>query len=147
MKTFTLNFIRRGFSAAGIGPIILAILYLVLRQSSGLDTLTVDQVCIGIFSLTALAFVAGAMNAVYQVERLPLMAAIFIHGSVLYVGYLATYLVNDWLKQGVIPILVFTGIFVVGYFLIWSVIYLVIRKNTERVNQLLKQKQQKGKEA
>lgn len=147
MKTFTLNFIRRGFSAAGIGPIILAILYLVLRQSSGLDTLTVDQVCIGIFSLTALAFVAGGMNAVYQVERLPLMAAIFIHGSVLYVGYLATYLVNDWLKQGVIPILVFTGIFVVGYFLIWSVIYLVIRKNTERVNQLLKQKQQKGKEA
>ena len=103
----------------------------------------VDQVCIGIFSLSALAFIAGGMNVLYQIERLPLMVAILIHGSVLYVSYLATYLVNSWLEWGLTSILVFSGIFVVGYFAIWAVIYSIIKKNTDQINELLKQKQQK----
>lgn len=41
--------------------------------------------------------------------------AIFIHGCVLYISYLATYLLNGWLKWGLTPILVFSGIFVFGY--------------------------------
>ena len=97
---------------------------------------------IGIFSITLLAFVAGGMNAVYQIERLPLMVAILIHGAVLYVSYLATYLLNDWLDWGWIPVLVFSGIFVVGYLAIWAVIYSVIKRNTKKLNKMLKEKQQ-----
>ena len=104
--------------------------------------LTVNQVCLGIFSLSALAFIAGGMNVVYQVERLPLMVAILIHGIVLYISYLLTYLVNGWLEWGTLPILVFTGIFVFGYLAIWAVIYSIIRRNTARINEILKQKQQ-----
>ena len=78
MKKFVLEFLRRGFAACGMGPIILAILYLILQQTAAIDTLTVNQVCIGIFSITALAFIAGGMNAIYQIERLPLMVAILI---------------------------------------------------------------------
>ena len=102
MRKFVLEFLRRGFVACGMGPIILAILYLILQQTASVDTLTVNQVCIGIFSITALAFIAGGMNAIYQIERLPLMVAILIHGSVLYISYLGTYLLNDWLVWGVI---------------------------------------------
>ena len=87
MKKIVLDFLRRGFAACGFGPIVLAVLYLILQQSAALEMLTVNQVCIGIFSLTALAFVAGGMNAVYQIEQLPLMVAILIHGSVLYISY------------------------------------------------------------
>ena len=123
MKTFVLEFLRRGLIALGIGPIVLAIVYLILKQSAAVDTLTVDQVCIGIFSLSALAFIAGGMNVVYQIEQLPLMIAILIHGCVLYICYLATYLLNDWLKWGLTPILVFTGIFIVGYLVIWAIIF------------------------
>ena len=82
------------------------------------------------------------MNAVYQIERLPLMIAILINGAVLYVSYLATYLLNDWLDWGWIPVLVFSGIFVVGYLAIWAVIYSVIRRNTQKLNKMLKEKQQ-----
>lgn len=142
MRKFVFEFLRRGFAACGMGPIILAILYLILHRTAAVDTLTVNQVCIGIFSITALAFIAGGMNAVYQIERLPLMAAVSIHGGVLYVSYLLTYLVNDWLDWGTAPVLVFTGIFVVGYLLIWAVIYSVIRKNTDQINKVLKEKQQ-----
>jgi len=95
----------------------------------------------GIFSISALAFVAGGMNAIYQIERLPLMAAISIHGGILYVSYLITYLLNDWLKWGVLPVLVFSCIFVIGYLVIWVAIYVIIKRNTASLNEKLRQKQ------
>ena len=142
MKKNILEFFRRGFVACGFGPIVLAILYLILRHEAEIETLTVNQVCLGIFSLSALAFVAGGMNVIYQVERLPLMVAILIHGGVLYISYLVTYLLNNWLEWGTIPILVFSGIFILGYLIIWAIIYCIIRKRTERLNEILKKKQE-----
>ena len=141
MKKYVLEFLRRGLVACGFGPLVLAVLYLILQRHAALEMLTVDQVCIGIFSLTALAFIAGGMNAIYQMERLPLMVAILIHGGVLYISYLATYLLNSWLEWGVVPIFVFSGIFVLGYLVIWAVIYSIIKRNTAKLNKLLKEKQ------
>lgn len=141
MKKIILEFIRRGLTACGFGPIVLAVLYLILQRQGILHSLTVEQVCLGIVSLWMLAFVAGGLNVLYQIERLPLMMAILIHGSVLYISYLVTYLLNDWLEQGMIPILIFSGIFVFGYLTIWIVIYLITKKNTEAVNRALNQKQ------
>ena len=141
MRKIVLEFVRRGLIACGFGPIVLAILYLILKQQAVIDTLTVNEVCLGIFSLSVLAFVAGGMNVIYQVERLPLMVAILIHGVVLYITYLVTYLLNDWLEMGAIPILVFSGIFILGYLAIWAIIYSVIKKRTEKLNRILKHKQ------
>lgn len=142
MKKIILEFLRRGLVACGFGPIILAILYLILQRQAVVETLTVNQVCIGIFSLSALAFIAGGMNVVYQIERIPLMVAILIHGGVLYISYLGTYLLNDWLEWGRTPILVFTGIFILGYFAVWAIIYSVTKKRTEKLNEIIKKKQQ-----
>jgi hypothetical protein len=99
-------------------------------------------VCIGIVSLTLLAFIVGGMGIVYQIERLPLMVAIFMHGAVLYVSYLITYLVNGWLDRGIMPLLGFSCIFVLCYLVIWLVIYAVTKRKTDNVNQMLKQIQQ-----
>lgn len=137
MKRIILEFFRRGMVACGLGPLVLAALYWVLDP----QTLTAREVCTGIVSLSALAFVAGGMNVVYQLERLPLMTAVTIHGVVLYICYLATYLVNGWLEGGATPILVFTGFFVLGYLVIWAVIYFIIKRRTDRINQILKEKQ------
>ena len=142
MKKLILEFWHRGTVACGIGPIVLAILYLIMQHQTGLETLTVNQVCLGILSLSALAFVAGGMNAIYQIERLPLMVAILIHGSVLYISYLITYLLNGWLGLGITPFLVFTGIFLFGYLVIWAIIYSIIRRNTTKLNAVLEKKRQ-----
>ena len=142
MKKFGAEFLRRGLVACGFGPVVLAILYLILQHSAAIETLTVNEVCSGIFSLTALAFIAGGMNAIYQIEQLPLMVAILIHGVVLYISYLGTYLLNNWLEWGATPVLVFSGIFVVGYLAIWAVIYSIIKRSTARLNEMLKKKQQ-----
>ena len=142
MKKHILEFLRRGLLSSGLGPIVLAVLYWILQQQADLQVLTVRQVCLGILSLSALAFIAGGMNVIYQIEQLPLMVAVSIHGIVLYVSYLITYLVNSWLEWGVTPILVFTGIFLLGYLAIWAVIYSITKKRTAKVNLILKQKQQ-----
>lgn len=144
MKKHMGEFFRRGLVACGFGPLVLAVLYLILHRAGAVETLSVEQVCMGIFSLSALAFVAGGMNFIYQIERLPLMGAILIHGGVLYVSYLATYLVNSWLEWGILPILVFSGIFALGYVVIWVIIYSIIKRNTDKLNEGLKRSQQRA---
>ena len=146
MKKNILEFFRRGFVACGFGPIVLAILYLILQHQANLETLTVNQVCLGIFSLSALAFIAGGMNVIYQIEKLPLMVALLIHGGVLYISYLGTYLLNGWLEWGATPILVFSGIFAFGYLVIWAIIYSITKRNTEKLNIILKEKQQSAED-
>ena len=141
MKKNILEFFRRGLAAAGFGPIVLAILYLILQHQGAIEILTVNEVCLGIFSLTALAFIAGGMNVIYQMEQLPLMVAILIHGMVLYLSYLGTYLLNGWLQSGLAPVLVFTAVFVLGYLAIWVIIYSVTKKRTDRINEMLKNRQ------
>ena len=143
MKQLILEFLRRGAAACGLGPMVLAVLYGVLHRQGALEMLTVDQVCLGIVSLSALAFVAGGLNVLYQIERLPLMAAVSIHGGVLYGSYLLTYLVNGWLEWGTTPILVFSGIFVVGYLAIWAIIYAIIRRKTASLNEMLQKNRQR----
>ena len=139
MKKNVKEFIRRGMVACGFGPLVLAVLYQILQSQEVLEILTVDEVCLGIVSLSVLAFIAGGMNVIYQIERLPLMLAILIHGGVLYISYLATYLINGWLEWGMTPVLVFTGIFVAAYLIIWMIIYSAIKKHTDKLNEALKQ--------
>ena len=146
MKRIVRDFIRKGMVSLGIGPIVLALVYLIVQKSTGIEALSVNKVCIGIVSLSALAFIAGGMNVIYQIERLKLMIAILIHGSVLYICYLITYLVNGWLESGFVSILVFSGIFVVGYLVIWAIIYSVIKRKTKDLNEMLRKKQQGYKE-
>ena len=146
MKKFASNFLLRGLVACGFGPVVLAGVYLILQQQGVVQTLSVNEVSTGILSLFALAFVVGGMNAIYQVERLPVMLAILIHGVVLYGSYLIVYLVNDWLKWGFTPIIVFSAIFLLGYLMIWVIIYSVMKKNTVRINKQLKQRQQNSAE-
>ena len=142
MKKYAMEFMRRGLLACGLGPLVLAVLYLILHHRGLVNLLTVTEVCTGILSLSLLAFIAGGMNVIYQLERLPLMVAILIHGCVLYGGYLMTYLLNNWLEWNAAAILVFTGIFVGGYLAIWAIIYSIIKRNTDKINEILKKQQQ-----
>jgi len=144
MKKIFLEFARRGMIACGFGPMVLAVIYLILQHAGARQSLSINQVCLGIFSLTALAFIVGGMNVIYQFERLPLMLAILIHGVVLYFSYLGTFLINGWLDFGRTPIFIFTGIFILGYLAIWAIIYTLTIRNTRKLNKILEEKQNGG---
>ena len=138
MKKFWKEFLLRGLTCATGGPVILAIIYGILGATGAAESLSPSEVCRGILSITLLAFIAAGMTAIYQVEQLPLATMILLHGGALYIAYILTYLMNGWLQNSLIPILVFTGIFVAGYALVWLIIYLVERTKTEKLNKLLK---------
>ena len=67
MKKNVKDFIFRGFFAGGFGPLVLAVLYLILQKNNLVQTLTVNEMSKGIFSLYILAFIAGGMNVIYQI--------------------------------------------------------------------------------
>lgn len=138
MKKFWKEFLFRGLICASGGPIVLAIIYGILGATGAAESLTPGAVCTEVLSITLLAFIAAGMTAIYQMEQLPLPTMILLHGGALYIAYILTYLINGWLQNSLIPILVFTGIFVAGYALIWLVIYLIEKAKTEKINKLLK---------
>ncbi len=138
MKKFLKEFLLRGLVCASGGPIVLAIIYGILGATGAVESFSPSEVCIGIVTMTLLAFIAAGMTAIYQMEQLPLPLAILLHGGALYIAYILTYLLNGWLQTSLVPILVFTGIFLAGYAFIWLIIYRIQKAKTEKLNKLLK---------
>lgn len=139
MKKFGKEFLFRGLICASGGPIVLAIIYGILGATGTVEHFSPREVCMGILTITLLAFIVAGMTAIYQMEHLPLPTMILLHGGALYVAYILTYLMNGWLQNSLIPILVFTGIFAAGYALIWLIIYCVEKAKTEALNKKLKE--------
>lgn len=137
MKKFLKEFLFRGLICAASGPLVLAVIYGILGATGAAEALVPQKVCTEILSIMALAFIAAGMTAIYQVEQLPLPTMILLHGGALYIVYILTYLLNGWLSAQLKPILVFSGIFVVGYGLIWLIIYFVERAKADKLNKLL----------
>lgn len=134
MKQHMIEFLKRGLMAAFGGPLIMAIVYAILGAQGIITSLTPGEVCKGILTSGFMAFIAAGISVIYQIERLPLFYASLIHGVVLYADYILIYLVNGWLKSQLVPILVFTGIFIAGYAVIWVIINLTVRSTVENLN-------------
>ena len=139
-KQFWKDFLLRGLICAGGGPMVLAIIYGILGVTGEVEALSPGTVSMGILSITLLAFIAAGMTAIYQMEQLPLPIMILLHGGALYIAYILTYLLNGWLHNSLVPILIFTGIFIAGYALIWLVIYCVEKAKAEVLTRKLKEK-------
>jgi len=137
MKKHVLSFIQRGFAGATFGPIVLAIIYGILGATNVTKTLSVNEVVLGIISVSVMAFIAAGITMIYEVENLPLISAILIHGLALYADYAIMYLINGWIAEGLIPFLTFTAIFFVGFAIIWSIIYICTKNKTNKLNKRL----------
>lgn len=137
MKAFWKEFLLRGLLVSGAGPLVLAVIYAVLGATGAATALAPAEVARGIVTVTALAFLAAGITAIYQAEHLPLATAALIHGGVLYAGYLLVYLLNDWLPRAPRGLLIFTAVFIAGYAVIWGIIYLVNRRAARRISEKL----------
>ena len=137
MKKFWKEFLLRGLICAGGGPIVLAIIYGILGATDTVVAFSPREVCMGILTITLLAFIAAGMTAIYQMEQLPLPTMILLHGGALYIAYILIYLLNGWLLNQLTPILVFTGFFVAGYALVWLIIYFIEKAKANKLNNLL----------
>lgn len=137
MKKHIQEFLKRGMMACWGGPVILAVVYGILGACGVVESLSPLEVTKGILTVTLMAFTVAGITVVYQIDKLPLVPALLIHGLVLYFDYLMIYLANDWIAQGWRPLMIFTCIFVAGYALIWLIVYTVIKRNTTNINKKL----------
>ena len=134
MKYYVKRFIRKGLFVCGFGPIVLAVMYAVLGRLGVVEVITVERFVAEVVSVTILAFIAGGIGMVYEIERLPLVLAILIHAVALYLDYIVVYLMNGWLKDGAESLIVFTVCFIVGFALVWLIIYLTTKRSAEKLN-------------
>lgn len=137
MKKYILEAIKRGLMAASGGPVILAIVYGILGATDTVESFAPGEVCMGILTVTLMAFIAASVSVVYQIERLPLLPATLIHAGALYLDYLLIYLLNGWIPQDLTGIGIFTAIYFVGYAIIWLGIILSIKAKTDHINRKL----------
>ena len=137
MKKYVIEFLKRGMSFCFGGPLVMAIVYFVLGVFGELQTLTVNEVVLGIFSSTLLAFIAAGVTVIYTIDKLSPFSAALIHGVVLYLDYILLYLFNGWLQSSLKPIMIFTVCFILGYLIIWAIVFVVTRKCTKKLNESL----------
>lgn len=137
MKEFVKNFCKRGLVAFGFGPVVMAIVYISLELAGVEGTLGFIEFSKQILLVSVMAFVAAGISAIYNVERLALPLAIFIHAAVLYTDYILVYLISGWIKNSLMPLIIFTVIFIVGFALVWIIIYAVNKNAARKLNESL----------
>ena len=114
MKKFVKDFALRGMIAAGFGPLILVSIYLDSQLSGIIISIPTSQVNLNIISSLILAFIAGGISAIFNVEKISLGVATLIDAIVIYLDYLIIYLINNWIKAQFIPLLIFTFVYIIG---------------------------------
>ena len=139
MKQHVKNFCVRGAMFAWGGPAILAIVWAALKAAGAVTALTVNEAILGIISTTVMAFIAAGVSIVHQIDNLPKAFAGLIQMAVLYLDYLGFYLLNGWVPTD--KIWIFTLIFAAGFVVIWSGIYLSIKRKVDKMNQMLEKEE------
>lgn len=137
MKNRIIKFCHRGLVFSGFGPLIYGIVMLILFLSH-VDTNS-DGVMIfkGILSTYLLGFIASGSSIIWDEERLGVGFAVLIHGTTLYISYLAMYIINGWIPQGGFSILMFSIVFIASYIIIWLIILIIEKNRAKKFNMQL----------
>ena len=146
MKKYWKEFLYRGLMFGGLGPIVVAIIYLCLQASLANFFLRGDEVFVAILSTYLLAFVHAGASVFHQIEEWSVAKSLLYHFSLLYLAYIVCYLINAWIPFEPLVLAIFTGIFVLGYFLICLIVFLSIRAVGKRLNASLIKQEPKSKE-
>lgn len=137
MNKYVKEFLHRGLIFGGFGPIITAIVMLILSHTINDFTLTGNEMFLGVVSTYVLAFVHAGTSVFHQIEHWSLMKALLCQLGTLYAAYVTTYLVNCWIPFNLSVVLIFTVIFVVTYLVIWGIVYLCVKNTSRKLSEKL----------
>lgn len=138
MKRYIREFFMRGLIFGGFGPIILAIIYFIVSKLESGVTFSGAEMLLGVVSVYLLAFVHAGASVFNQIEEWGLNKSIACHFSALYLAYSVCYLINSWIPFDIKVFLIFTAIFVAVYFVIWTVVFICVKKSSKNINEKLK---------
>lgn len=132
------EFFHRGLIFGGFGPIILGIIYLIISKTVESFSLSAEEVLLGIISIYILAFIQAGASVFNQIEEWPIPKSLLFHFLTIYLAYALCYILNSWIPFVPEVLLIFTAIFVVGYFVIWIIVYMCVKAASKKMNKKLK---------
>lgn len=138
MNKYVREFFHRGLIFGGFGPIILGIIYLIISKTVESFSLSAEEVLLGIVSIYILAFIQAGASVFNQIEEWPIPKSLLFHFLTIYLAYALCYILNSWIPFVPEVLLIFTAIFVVGYFAIWITVYICVNAASKKMNKKLK---------
>ena len=134
MNKYLKQFLLRGLIFGGFGPIVAGFVYFFISLSLNDFSLSGFEVLLAIISTYILAFVHAGVSVFNQIENWPIAKSLLFHMGSLYIVYILCYIVNSWIPFEPLVLLIFTGIFVVTYLIIWTIVYLCVKSTSKKFN-------------
>ena len=137
MNKYLKEFIHRGLIFSGFGPVIIGIVYAILDGTIDGFHVSGSQILLAIVSSYVLAFVQAGASVFNQIEEWSVAKSTAYHFATLYLVYVLCYVINTWLPLKAEIIIIFTAVFIVGYFVIWISVVTSLRLVSKKMNQKL----------
>ncbi len=137
MNKYVKEFLHRGLIFAGVGPIILAIIYFILSKTVKDFSLTGGQLLLGTISIYIVAFVQAGATVFNQIEDWPITKSLLFHFGSLYIVYVLCYIINSWMPFEPLVLVIFTAVFALIYFIVWLTVVLSIKAFIKKANKKL----------
>ncbi len=137
MNHYLKKFLHRGLLFGGFGPIVVGIVLAIIDAVTGDVSLHGTQILFAIGSSYLLAFVQAGSTVFEQIEHWSTVKSVFFHFLSLYVAYVGCYLLNSWIPLKKTVVLIFTGIFAVGFFAIWGIVVISVKAAERKLNKAL----------
>lgn len=135
MTKYVKEFMHRGLMFGGFGPIVIGIVYVIISKIETDFSLSGAEVLLAVVSTYLLAFLQAGATVFNQIEHWSLPKSLLCHFATLYFAYSVCYLVNTWIPFEPAVLLIFTGIFVTSYFVIWFTVYFIVKNTSKKFNQ------------
>lgn len=137
MNKYVKEFLHRGLIFGGFGPIVVGIVFTVLQYTAEGFSLGGTQVLLAIISTYLLAFVQAGVTVFNQIEHWSTVKSLLCHFGSLYAAYSVCYVANSWIPFDPMVLVIFTLIFAVMFFAIWTTVYLSVRAVSKKFNKKL----------
>ncbi len=137
MNKYVKEFFHRGLMFGGFGPIVTAIVLLILSHTIKDFSISGNQVFMAVVSTYIVAFVHAGSSIFHQIEHWSTMKGLFCQLGSLYLVYVLTYIINSWIPFEIAVILIFTAIFVLAYLVIWLIVYLCVKATSKKLSEKL----------
>lgn len=138
MNRYLKDFLHRGLIFGGFGPIVVAIVFMCISLADRGFSLTASQILLATVSSYLLAFVQAGVTVFNQIEHWSTVKSLLCHFVMLYAAYSVCYVVNSWIPFEPMVLVIFSAIFAVLFFVIWTIVYLSVRATSKRFNSQLK---------
>lgn len=137
MNKYVREFLHRGLMFGGFGPIVFGIIILCISYFDRVAELSALPIFGGIVTTYIIAFAQAGATVFNQIEHWSVPKSVFCHFGLLYIVYSLAYVANSWIPFKAEVLGVFTVIFVVGFFLIWGIVYLAVKSTGKKFNEKL----------